>query len=281
MSGRGPCAAECARVLAERTELRPRVQIVLGSGLGGLEDRVQNPVVVPFDDLPGFPSTSVAGHRGRFVAGYLADQPVLLQAGRFHFYEGLDARVVAVPVRTGHAFGVRTVVLTNAAGGIRRDLAPGNLVLIEDHVNLSFRSVLAGPSLPGEPRFPDMSRPYDPGLARLALEAALNAGVRLTQGIYGMVLGPQFETPAEIRALRAAGVDMVGMSTAPEATVARALGQRVLAFSLITNWASGLGGSGGEEGGEIGHEDVVAVGEAAGKVLGPLLEDLVPALAVG
>lgn len=279
MSGRGPCAAECARVLAERTELRPRVQIVLGSGLAGLEDRVQDPVVVPFADLPGFPSTSVAGHRGRFVAGRVADQPVLLQAGRFHFYEGLDAGVVAAPVRTGHAFGVRTVVLTNAAGGIRRDLAPGNLVLIEDHVNLSFRSVLAGPPHPGEPRFPDMSRPYDPELARLALDAALKAGVRLTQGTYGMVLGPQFETPAEIRALRAAGVDMVGMSTAPEATVARALGQQVLAFSLITNWASGLGGSDGDEGGEIGHEDVVAVGEAAGKILGPLLEDLVPALA--
>ena len=276
MSKDGPCPAECAGVLAERTDLRPRVQIVLGSGLGTLEDRVQDPVVVPFAELPGFPPTSVAGHRGRFVAGRIAGHSVLLQAGRFHFYEGVDADVVAAPVRTGHAFGVRALVLTNAAGGIRRDLAPGALMLIEDHVNLSVRGVLTGPPRRGEARFPDMSRPYDRELARLAMDAALKAGVRLTQGAYAMVLGPQFETPAEVRALRAAGADVVGMSTVPEAIVARALGQRVLAFSMVTNWASGLGGPAG---GEIGHEDVMAVGEAAGKVLGPLLEDLVPALA--
>ena len=262
-------------MLAERTDLRPRVQIVLGSGLGTLEDRVQDPVAVPFADLPGFPATSVAGHRGRFVVGRIAGRPVLLQAGRFHFYEGVDADVVAAPVRTGHAFGVRALVLTNAAGGIRRDLAPGTLMLIEDHMNLSFRGVLTGPPLRGEARFPDLSRPYDPEFARLAMDAALKAGVRLTQGTYAMVLGPQFETPAEVRALRAAGADVVGMSTVPEAIVARALGQRVLAFSMVTNWASGLGGP---EADEIDHEDVMAVGDAAGKVLGPLLEDLVPAL---
>ncbi len=268
----GPRIRDGARVLMERTPLRPRLHLVLGSGLGGLVERVEAPVQVPFHELPGFPATSVEGHAGSFVLGRIAGVPVVVQAGRFHYYEGVGAAVVAAPVRVCRALGVRTVILTNAAGGIRRDLAPGSLMLVDDHVDLMFRAPLAGPVADGETRFPDMSRPYDPELMARAESAALAAGIRLPRGTYGAVAGPNFETPAEVRALRTAGADAVGMSTVPEVTVARAGGQRVLAFSLITNHASGLGG------GTVDHEEVMAYGAEAGGTLGALLEALVPVL---
>ncbi len=264
---------EGARILRDRSGLRPAVHLVLGSGLGGVVDRVAERTVVPFRDLPGFPRTSVEGHAGAFALGRLGTVDVLAQAGRFHFYEGASADVVAGPVRLGRALGVRTVVLTNAAGGIRPDLAPGAIMAVEDHVDLMFRAPLAGPAAEGEARFPDLSRPYDPDLLRMAERAARDARVALSRGVYGAVAGPQFETPAEVRALRAAGVDAVGMSTAPEATVAAAGGQRVLAFSLITNRASGLGA------GAIDHRDVVALGAVAGESVATLIEALAPELA--
>ena len=268
-----PRVRESARILHERSGLRPRLHLVLGSGLGAVAEWVEDPVEVPFGDLPGFPVTSVEGHAGSFVLGRLGGAPVLVQAGRFHFYEGASADVVAVPIRVGRALGARTLVLTNAAGGIRPDLPPGSLMLVDDHINLMFRAPLAGPAAEGESRFPDMSRPYDPTLMAVAESAALAAGIRLTRGTYGAVGGPNFETPAEVRALRAAGADVVGMSTVPEATVARAGGQRVLAFSLVTNPAAGLGA------GTLDHEEVMVVGKEAGKTLGVLLEALIPVLA--
>ena len=267
-----PRVRECARILLERGGFRPRLHLVLGSGLGGLSARVQDPVEVPFGDLPGFPSTSVEGHSGRFLIGRIADAPVLVQSGRFHFYEGVGADVVAAPVRVGRDLGARTLVLTNAAGGIRTDLVPGSVMLVDDHLNLMFRSVLAGPVTGDEARFPDMSRPFDPALLALAEAAARDAGMLLTRGTYAAVGGPHFESPAEIHTLRAAGADAVGMSTVPEVTVARAGGQRVLAFSLITNRASGLGL------GSLDHEEVMRYGEEAGSTLGALLEALIPAL---
>ncbi len=263
---------EGARILHRRAGFRPRLHLVLGSGLGGLAKRLEDPVEVPFDELPGFPAASVEGHAGCFLLGRIAGVPVLVQAGRFHYYEGVGADVVAAPVRVGRALGARTLVLTNAVGGIRPDLVPGSLMLVDDHVNLMFWAPLAGPVADGEERFPDMSRPYDPELMAAAESVALRAGIALPRGTYGAVGGPNFESPAEVRALRTAGADAVGMSTVPEVTVARAGGQRVLAFSLVTNRAAGLGD------GIVDHEGVMAYGELAGGTLGVLLEALIPAL---
>ena len=269
----GSRIGECARIVREEGGLRPAVHMVLGSGLGGLAEQVEGAVHVHFSRLPGFPRTSVEGHEGCFVVGRIAGVPVLVQSGRFHFYEGVGADVVAAPVRVGRALGAGTLVLTNAVGGIRRDLTPGAIVLVDDHISLGFRAPLAGPVAEGEERFPDMSRPYDPGLMALAEAAALEAGVPLTRGTYGWVGGPHFETLAEVRALGAAGADVVGMSTVPETIVARAGGQRVLAFSVVTNAAAGLGD------GAIDHEEVMAYGAVAGGRLGVLLEGLMPGLA--
>ncbi len=253
--------------------MQPLVHLVLGSGLGGLAGRVEDPVRVDFGELPGFPGATVESHAGEFLLGRLGGVPVMVQAGRFHFYEGCGPEVVLAPVRTGRAVGARIVVLTNAAGGIRPDLAPGSLMLVDDHVSLMFRAPLAGPAADGEVRFPDMSRPCDPKLMSMAEKAALDAGVTLPRGVYGGVHGPDFETPAEVRALRAAGADAVGMSTVPEITAARAGGQRVLAFSLITNYAAGLGLE------AIDHEEVMAYGAAAGGTLGGLIESVLSRLA--
>lgn len=269
-TGGAPRVRECARILYVKSGIRPAVHIVLGSGLGGLAARVAEAVHVPFSRLPGFPRTTVEGHEGCFVVGRLGGTPVLVQSGRFHFYEGLGAGVVAAPVRVGRMLGAGTLVLTSAVGGIRSGLGPGSILLADDHVSLGFRAPLAGPGFEDEQRFPDMSRPYDPVLMAHVEEAAARAGIPLTRGIYGWVGGPHFETPAEVRALRSAGADVVGMSTVPEVTVARAGGQRVLAFSVVTNAASGLGA------GAIDHEAVMAIAADGGEMLGALLEQAVP-----
>lgn len=271
----GPPIAECARIVRERGGLSPAIHLVLGSGLAGLAERIEGAVHVRFSQLPGFPRASVEGHEGCFLVGRIAGTPVLVQSGRFHFYEGLGAGTVAAPVRVGRAVGCETLILTNAAGGIRADLEPGSIVLIDDHINLMFRAPLAGPAAPGEERFPDMSRPYDAQLMALAETAALKQGLRLTRGVYAGVAGPQFETPAEVLALKAAGADLVGMSTVPEVTVARAGGQRVLAFSVVTNRAAGLGLA------ALDHEEVMAYGEAAGRRLGGVVEGVVGGIGGG
>lgn len=265
----GPPIGECARIVRERGGTPPRVHIVLGSGLGGLAERVEGAVRVHFSTLPGFPRTSVAGHEGCFLVGRIAGVPVLVQSGRFHFYEGFGAEVVAAPVRVGRELGAEVLIVTNASGGIRPDLVPGSLMLVDDHINLSFQAPLAGPVVPGEVRFPDMSRPYDPELMALAERVALEAGTALPRGVYGWVGGPNFETPAEVLALRAAGADVVGMSTVPEVLAARAGGQRVLAISAVTNRAAGLGLD------AVDHEEVMAWGEAAGEGLGRVVVGVV------
>lgn len=270
---RSPQIEESARILHERAGARPLAHLVLGSGLGRLVERVENPVKVEFGELPGFPDATVESHAGEFVLGRLGGIPVMVQAGRFHFYEGFGPEIVLAPVRAGRAAGARIVVLTNAAGGIRPDLVPGSLMLVDDHIGLMFRAPLAGVAAAGERRFPDMSRPCDPDLMSMAEEAALERGVTLPRGVYGGVHGPSFETPAEVRALRAAGADAVGMSTVPEITAARAGGQKVLAFSLITNRAAGLGLE------AIDHEEVMAYGEAAGGILGVLIESVLSRIA--
>jgi purine-nucleoside phosphorylase len=258
-----------ARALDRRFPGTPTVSIVLGSGLSGLVEGVEDPVEVPFQEVPGLPASGVAGHAGRFVHGRLEGRPVLLQAGRFHAYEGHPMEVVCAPVRIAAALGVGAMVFTNAAGGISRGLEPGTLLLLDDHLDLQLRGPLAGPVVPGEERFPDMSAPYDPGLQRRAVAAAAELGIHLPRGVYAAVLGPSYETPAEVAMLRTLGADVVGMSTVPEVIAARARGIPVLAISLVTNRAAGLSLS------PLSHDEVLETGRVAGRRLERLLRRLV------
>ncbi len=263
---------EAANVLRRRLPVEPEVFVVLGSGLGGLVDEVQDPHVIPFHSIPGFPGTGVAGHRGRLVAGEVKGRRVLMQAGRFHFYEGHPASVVVAPVRLAARLGAGSIIITNASGGIHRDLSPGDILLLDDHLNLMGRSPLAGPVEGGENRFPDMSAPYDPELQEIALAAALELKLHLSRGTYAAVLGPSYETPAEVRVCQRWGADAVGMSTVPEAITARALGLRVLGLSLISNRATGLGG------GPLSHDEVLAAGRGAGKRMKLLVRTVIERL---
>ena len=254
-------AAIRGRVQSVHGQERPVAAIILGSGLGGLAKRISDNVAIPFADIPGFPVAKVAGHAGALIAGRLGGRPVLALAGRFHMYEGHDVRLAALPVRVMQALGARTLIVSNAAGGIRRTFRPGDLMLIDDHINLMFRNPLIGAVEPGESRFPDMSAPYDRELQALAREVALAAGIPLQQGVYAGLLGPAYETPAEVRMLERIGADATGMSTVPEVVVARALEMRVLGISCITNLACGLAPT------PLSHEEVLLVaGEAAARL---------------
>lgn len=252
----GPLAAGAARAIRARVgDVRPAVALILGSGLGGLVRRVEGRADVPFADIPGLPSSTVAGHAGRVVTGTLAGTAVVAFAGRFHLYEGHDPAIAALPARIAHALGARVLFVSNAAGGIRRTFRAGDLMLIRDHINLMGRNPLTGPVLPGEPRFPDMSDPYDPALLDVLRAAALATGVPVVEGVYAALLGPSYETPAEVRMLERLGADAVGMSTVPEVIAARSLGLRVAGVSCITNPAAGLSAS------ALSHEEVLAVGK--------------------
>jgi purine-nucleoside phosphorylase len=218
----------------------PVAAIILGSGLGGLAERLERSVSVPFAEVPGFPTATVVGHAGKLIAGSLAGRRVVALAGRFHMYEGHDAALAGFPVRVLHALGAGALFVSNAAGGIRSSFTPGDLMLITDHLNLMFRNPLIGALEPGDVRFPDMSAPYDQALASQLREHARSLGFALQEGVYCGLLGPTYETPAEVRMLSTLGADAVGMSTVPEVIVARALGMRVAGVSCITNLASGI-----------------------------------------
>jgi purine-nucleoside phosphorylase len=232
-------AADVVRRIAGRTLPEPVAAIVLGSGLGGLADQLTDAIRIPFHDVPGFPPATVEGHAGALILGTLAGRPVLCLAGRFHLYEAHPAQVAVFPVRVVHALGARTLIVSNAAGGIRRTFAPGTLMRIDDHINLMNRYPLVGPAQQGETRFPDLSEPYDRALGAQLDATALRLRVRLEVGVYCGLLGPTYETPAEVRMLEKLGADAVGMSTVPEVIMARALGMRCLGVSLITNAAAG------------------------------------------
>lgn len=237
--------SDAARTTAAQLRTRlgsatPDVAIILGSGLGGLAAQIEDPVRVPFAEIPGFPAATVAGHAGALIGGILEGRRVLALAGRFHMYEGHGAALAAFPTRVLHALDARMLIVSNAAGGIRPTLHPGDLMLLRDHVNLMFRNPLIGPIADGEVRFPDMSTPYDPESCALAIEVARERRIALTEGVYCGLLGPSYETPAEVRMLARLGVDVVGMSTVPEVITARALGMRVLGISCVTNMACGL-----------------------------------------
>ena len=258
---------DAAAVLRDRAPETPRVGIVLGSGLGAVADAVEDGVAVRYDELPGFPRPGVAGHAGRAVLGRLAGVPVAVLQGRAHLYEGGDPETLRTPIRALRATGVETLVLTNAAGSLRADLAPGSLMAISDHINLTGTNPLIGPNDDAlGPRFPSLRDAYDPKL-RAALHAtAEELGVPLGEGVYLAVSGPSFETPAEIRAFRTLGADAVGMSTVSETILARHAGMRVAAVSTITNLAEGMSDE------PLSHEQTLRDAERAAGSLARLLE---------
>ena len=259
--------------IREGSELDPLVGVVLGSGLGGLADELEGRVEIPYAEIPGWPVSTAVGHAGTLVLGTLDGIPVAVMRGRAHLYEGIGGERVVFGVRVLGALGIRSLVVTNASGGINPDFEPGQLVLISDHVNLQGTSALVGPNDESlGPRFPDMSDAYDPELRARAHEAAARLGLELGEGVYAAWLGPQFETPAEIRFMRAAGGDLAGMSTVQEVIAARHMGIRVLGISVVTNMAAGVLPE------RIDHEIVLEVGARAAGSVTALLRELVPTL---
>jgi xanthosine phosphorylase len=258
--------ADAAAVLNERSGLRPRVGVVLGSGLGGAAEAVANPTTIDYAELPGFPVPGVAGHGGQAVLGNIGDVPVAMLQGRAHLYEGGDLDTIRTPVRALRAAGAEILVLTNAAGSLRPELGPGSLMLISDHINLSGVNVLTGPNDEEiGPRFPSMRDAYDPDLRAGLRSAADELGTTLGEGVYLAVSGPTFETAAEIRAFATLGADAVGMSTVHETAVARHCGLRVAAISAISNLAEGLSDV------ALSHEQTLDDAQRAAEDLGPLL----------
>jgi purine-nucleoside phosphorylase len=252
-----------AEWIRARTALRPRIGIVLGSGLGRILGDLQDAVAIPYGELAGFPAASVSGHAGRLAVGRLAGAAVAVLAGRAHYYEHGRSDAMRPALETLKALGIGDLVLTNAAGGLRPDLPPGSVMLITDHINFGNPNPLVGE--PSENRFVGMTQAYDPELRRAAGSAARDAGVALAEGVYIWFSGPSFETPAEIRAARVLGADAAGMSTVPEVILARFLGMRVVAFSVITNYAAGM------TGGELSHAETKEVAPLGGEKLARVL----------
>lgn len=262
-----------ADYVRQRTALEPKLGIVLGSGLGGFAERLADATVIPYTEIPHFPCPTVEGHSGRLVIGSFAGSPVAVMQGRVHAYEGYSPEQVIFPTRVLGRLGVRTLIVTNAAGGIRPDLASGQLVLISDHINFTGAHPLAGPNDDrfGQ-RFFDMSDAYSRRLRALAHRAAAAEGISLMEGVYLGLSGPSFETPAEIRAFRLLGADLVGMSTVHEVIAARHLGMEVLGFSSVTNMAAGILDQ------PINHAEVLEVGACVQQALSRLLAVLIPLL---
>ncbi|MFO7265906.1 MAG: purine-nucleoside phosphorylase [Bacillota bacterium] len=264
---------EAAAYIANKTALRPQVGLILGSGLGGLAEEIEDATILPYGDIPHFPQSTVPGHKGRLVIGRLAGAPVVAMQGRFHYYEGYSMEQVVRPVRVMAQLGVKTLIVTNAAGGVNESFSPGDLMLIVDHINLFGTNPLIGPNEEAfGPRFPDMTEAYDKRLRALALQAAEELGIRLQQGVYMGLSGPTYETPAEIRAFRVLGADAVGMSTVPEVIAARHLGLRVLGISCVTNMAAGILPE------PLSHEDVVRVSAEVGPKFSALIKAILAKL---
>lgn len=234
-------AQEAVAYIQPKLTEKPTIGLVLGSGLGVLADEIENPVVIPYHEIPGFTVSTVVGHKGQLVIGSLQGKQVVAMQGRFHYYEGHGLDAVVFPIRVMKQLGVETIIVTNAAGGINESYKPGNLMLIRDHINMTFRNPLIGPNDDTlGPRFPDMSEAYSKSLRAVAKEVAAELGIELQEGVYVGLLGPSYETPAEIRMLRILGGDAVGMSTVPEVIAARHMGMNVLGISCISNMAAGI-----------------------------------------
>ncbi|MCS7011523.1 MAG: purine-nucleoside phosphorylase [Anaerolineales bacterium] len=260
---------KATQAVKERLERKPRIGIILGSGLGSLAESVQHPVIIPYSEIPGWPTSTVIGHSGRLVIGELEGQDVMVMQGRIHYYEGYTMQQVTLPVRVMQRLGIEILIITNAAGAINPDFVPGDVMLITDHLNLvgmAGLNPLIGPNLDEfGPRFPDMSQAYDRELCNIARQVAQRANLVLREGVYVGLSGPSFESPADLRFLRLAGADAVGMSTVPEVIVARHGGTRVLGFSGISNKANLDGNT------ITTHEEVLE----AGRILVPKLETLI------
>lgn len=219
----------------------PEIAVILGSGLGGLADRIENPVYVDYSEIDGFPVSTAPGHKGRFVFGRINGKSIVCMQGRFHFYEGYTMEQIVLPVRVMKKLGAKTLIVTNASGGINKDFRAGDIMLITDHINLMGTNPLIGKNNDSlGVRFPDMSFAYTPSLQTLAVETAAELGTELKKGVYLGLTGPSYETPAEIRAFRILGADAVGMSTVPEIIAASHMKMNILAFSLISNMAAGI-----------------------------------------
>ena len=264
----------CVAAIRQKTDFVPRTALVLGSGLGGFGERLALEAAVDYKDIPGFPVSTVPGHQGRFLFGFVGEEPVVAMQGRVHYYEGYPMADVVLPLRVLHALGAERLVLTNAAGGIGADLEPGSLMLITDHIASFVPSPLIGPNEEGlGPRFPDMSEVYSKRLRALAREAAGELAIPLKEGVYLQTTGPNYETPAEIHLYQALGASAVGMSTACEAMAARHMGMEVCGISCVTNLAAGLGS------GPLSHEEVQETADRVGEQFQGLVQRLLEKMA--
>ena len=247
----------------------PRALLVLGSGLGQLADAFENATSVKFEEIPGFARAAVTGHKGQVVAGSLDGVSCIALQGRYHLYEGHQAADATLPIRAIAALGVDTLIVTNAAGGINPSFRAGDLMLIEDHINMMGLNPLVGAVVGDDPRFPDMTNAYDPTLRAIATEVAAAESIPVVRGVYCAMLGPSYETPAEVRMIGRLGGDAVGMSTVPEVIVARARGMRVLGISLISNLAAGISPT------SLSHEEVMTAGADAAESFSRLVRGVV------
>ena len=265
---------EAAKFIASKNPVKPSLAIVLGSGLGGFADEMTGAVRISYNDIPHFARSTAAGHAGQLVLGKIGACPVVIMQGRIHLYEGYPVQQAAFPMRVFARLGVRAAILTNAAGGINLDYGQGRLVVIKDHINLQGQNPLVGAEDERfGPRFIDMSEAYCKSFRQMALDAGKRLGVKLAEGIYAALLGPSYETPAEIRFLRTIGADLVGMSTVPEVIVARQMGIKVLAISCVTNMAAGILDQ------PIHHEEVLETGRRIAGQFKSLLREVIPRMA--
>ncbi len=271
-------AQVAADFVRQRITCQPEIAMILGSGLSSLADSVQDPRIIPFGDIPDFPTSTVQGHMGRLVVGYLANIPVLIMQGRVHYYEGYDALQITFPIRVMQFLGIKKLIVTNAAGGLDNNMKPGDLMAIDDHIyfaGMAGHSPLRGPADEDlGPRFPSMTHAYSHEMLEALDEVAAKGNVHLLHGVYAMVAGPSFETPAEVRMLRGFGANAVGMSTAPEVVAARHAGIDVLGISMISNVA--IDSLDSQE--EPNHEEVLEAGLKATPVLANLIRDVLPHL---
>lgn len=248
----------------------PEIAIILGSGLGSLADFIEDRQEIPYAEIPNFPRTTVPGHEGKLIFGRIGSRKVMAMKGRFHYYEGHEVGVVVYPVRVFGMMGIKNLIVTNAAGGVNTGFAPGDLMLIKDHISFFVENPLRGENLDElGPRFPDMSAAYDRSLQKMAMDCAQRFGIDLKCGVYAYCKGPSFETPAEIRALRTLGADAVGMSTVPEVIAARHMGMRVLGISCITNMAAGILDQ------PLTHEEVMETGKKVEQKFSALVREII------
>lgn len=256
--------------IRQRIHKTPYIAVVLGSGLGNLANYMSNTIEIPYEEIPNFPRTTVAGHEGRLIFGELGGRDIVAMKGRFHYYEGWNMEQVVFPIRAFKLLGVKNLLLTNAAGGINTQFRPGDLMLIKDHIGFFAENPLRGENIDElGPRFPDMSHIYDRELVKMAAECAMRLHCDIRRGIYAYTKGPSFETPSEIRALRYFGADAVGMSTVPEAIAARHMGMKVLGISCITNMAAGVLDQ------ALNHEEVIEAGKKVEAKFSALVTEII------